>query len=155
MMVCFLAGLQACVKDNPTIIGENLNFKAVNLSANGNGQLSANSGGTVITSDINITVNIDGEITNINVVCKSNELPVQSGDEIEITFYPSCKEETEALISLPDGSSRRVTAASPTFRWYVPESFSEPKEIIGKSNYETESGDYIESGMIKLIPIIR
>lgn len=150
--ICLILGLQSC-DNKPTIESNNLDFKAVNLSASGNGQVDANGSGTVVTTTVNLTLIINGETTSVSVTCKSNELPVQVGDEIEITFYPSCPEETEAYISLPDGSNHKVTASAPSFKWTVPDNFIDGMEIIGTSRYETDDAEYKESGLIKLIAI--
>ena len=151
--LCLVFGLQSCDQAKPTIENSNLDFKAVNLSASGNSQVDANGSGTVITTTVNLTLTINGETTTVSVTCKSNELPVQVGDEIEITFYPSCPEESEAFISLPDGTNRKVTATSPSVIWTVPDNFTEGMEITGTSHYETDDAEYIESGLIRLIAI--
>lgn len=148
--ICLILGLQSCDSTKPTIESNNLDFKAVNLSASGNGQVDANGSGTVVTTTVNLTLTINGETTSVSVTCKSNELPVQVGDEIEITFYPSCPEESEAYISLPDGSTRKVTASSPSFKWTVPDNFFDGMEITGTSQYETDDTEYKESGLIIL-----
>lgn len=153
MMFCVMIGLQSCHKEKISIIGNSLDFKAVNLSASENGQVDANSTGTVITTTLNVSLTINGETTSISVTCKSNELPVRPGDEIELTFYPSCPEETEALISLPDGTNHKVTSTSPSFKWTVPNNFIDGLEITGTSHYETDDADYTETGLIRLIAI--
>lgn len=152
-LLCLMFGLQSCDSSKPIIESSNLDFKAVNLSASGNGQVNANGSGTVITTTVNLTLTINGETTTVSVTCKSNELPVKVGDEIEITFYPSCPEESEAFISLPDGSNRKVTDASPSFKWTVPDNFTDGMEIIGTSHYEIDDAEYKESGLIRLIAI--
>ena len=63
------------------------------------------------------------------------------------------KEETEAYISLPDGSTHKVTASAPSFKWTVPDNFIDGMEITGTSHYETDDAEYKESGLIKLIAI--
>lgn len=150
MMLCVMIGIQSCHKEKISIIGNYLDFKAVNLSASGNNQVDANGSGTVITTTLNLTLTINGEVTSISVTCKSNELPVQIGDEIELTFYPSCPEEKEACISLPDGSTRKVTTSSPSFKWTVPDNFTDGMEITGTSHYETDDAEYNVSGLIIL-----
>ena len=152
-ILCLMFGLQSCDSSKPIIESGNLDFKAVNLSASVNGQVDANGYGTVITTTVNLTLTINGETTTVSVTCKSNELPVQVGDEIEITFYPSCPEESEAFISLPDGTNRKVTATSPSFKWTVPDNFTDGMEITGTSHYETDDAKYKESGLIRLIAI--
>lgn len=140
--------------DNKTTIeSNNLDFKAVNLSASGNGQVAANGSGSVVITTMNINLTLNEEITSISVTCKSNELPVQVGDEIEITFYPSCPEENEAYISLPDGTNNKVTATYPSFKWIVPDNFTDGMEITGTSHYKTDDAEYNESGLIRLIAI--
>lgn len=152
-VICLMLGLQSCKPTKPTIESNNLDFKAINLSTSGNGQVAANGSGTVVTTTMNINLTINGETTSINITCKSNELPVQVGDEIEITFFPSCPEEKEAYISLPDGTNHKVTATFPSFKWIVPDNFTDGMEITGTSRYETEDAEYKESGLIRLIGI--
>lgn len=149
-LLSLVFGLQSCDSTKPTIEEDNLDFKAVNLSASGNGQVDANGSGTVVTTTVNLTLMINGETTSVSVTCKSNELPVQVGDEIELTFYPSCPEEKEAYLSLPDGSTRKVTASSPSFKWTVPDNSFDGMVITGTSHYETDDAKYKESGLIIL-----
>lgn len=145
-----LMGLSSCHDPMPTIYGNNLDFKAVNLSMESDGQVAANSSGILITTTVNVNLIINEMLTSVSVTSKSNELIVQAGDEIELTFYPSCPEETEALISMPDGSSHKVSLLSPSFKWIVPDNFTNGMEISGESHYETNAAEYMESGVIIL-----
>lgn len=143
-------GLSSCRDSKPTIYGNNLGFNAVNLSVESDSQVTANSSGSIITTTVNLNITINGVLTSISVTSKSNELLVQAGDAIELTFYPSCPEETEAFISMPDGSTHKVSMISPSFKWIVPDNFTDGMEIRGESHYETNDAEYIESGMIIL-----
>lgn len=151
-LFCVAIGLQSC-ESKPTVESYSLDFKAVNLSASGDGQIDANSSGAVITTTVNVNLTINGETTSVSITCKSNELPVRAGDEIALTFYPSCPEETEAYICLPDGSNQKVTATSPCFKWMVPDNFTDGMEITGTSRYETDDAVYKVTGLIKLIDL--
>lgn len=153
-MVMTIIGIQSCGNDDLiTVIGDNLYFKAVNLSVDGEGEVSAKSCGQVATISISIGVTVNGETTTQGFTSKSNELLVMPGNEIEITFYPSCVEETEATITLPDGSKRKVTASNPSFKWFVPENFTSEMEITGESRYKRKGSDCREMGRIILTPI--
>lgn len=143
-------GLSSCRDPKPAIYGNNLDFKAVNLSVGSDDQVKARSSGSIITMTVTVNITINGVLTTVSLTSKSNELPVQAGDEIELTFYPSCPEETEAFISMPDGSTHKVSMISPSFKWIVPDNFTDGMEIRGESHYETNDAEYIESGMIIL-----
>lgn len=62
-----MIGLQSCHKEKISIIGNYLDFKAVNLSASENDQIDANGSGTVITTTLNLTLTINGEATLIKI----------------------------------------------------------------------------------------
>lgn len=148
-----LIGLTSCKDPLITVYGSNLDFKAVNLRVESDGQVRANSSGAIITTTVTLNLTINGVLTSVSVISKSNELLVQAGDEIELTFYPSCPEETEAFISMPDGSNHKVSLTSPSFKWIVPDNFTDGMEITGTSRYETNEAEYIETGVIKLIAL--
>lgn len=163
MVLCIFILLQSCITPKPTIDLDNLEIRAANLSATGNGQREANNilKESSITTyvGVDLTVTFDKESANALSVSmltlKGNELLVKPGEEIELSFCPSCAEETEAMITLPDGSIRKVTASSPSFRWNVPEDITEPLEITGLSRYETKAAEYVKSGVIRLIPVVQ
>lgn len=148
-----LVGLSSCSDTKPLIYGNNLDFKAENLTMESDGPLVANSSGTIITTTVDVDLTINGAVTSVTVTSKSNELPVQVGDEIKLTFYPSCPEETEAFISMPDGSNHKVSLTSPSFKWIVPDNFTDGMEIIGESRYEKDGAEHIEVGAIRLIAL--
>lgn len=154
MTIAVLLGLQSCKKE-VNLLG-NLDFKAVNLNLkneDGN-NVSVNSSGVVSATIVtDIVLAIDGEDVTVNVRHKSNELPAKPGDSIEFTFLPSNAEQTEALFSLPDGSTRKLTVLSPTFSWTVPTDFTEPLDITGESHYNVEDENHYDIGTITVIPI--
>lgn len=115
--------LQGCKDKDPrvTLISNDMDFKAVNLTV-GDGSLVASSNQT-LRSSWSVEVTIGGKTTTVSGESARNELPVLSGDEIEITFDPASGNETHATISLPDGTSRVVTASQPSFKWTVPDDF--------------------------------
>jgi hypothetical protein len=67
-----------------------------------------------------------------------------------LTFYSSYPEEKEACISLPDGSTRKVTTSSSSFKRTVPDNFTDGMEITGTSHNETDDAEYNVSGLIIL-----
>lgn len=147
-----ILGLQSC-NDDPkiTINSNDFAFNAVNLTVD-DGKLTAN-GGTPVTVNWAVNVTVNGETTSVSGSSKSNELPVLEGDELEIQFSPTCQEQTEAYFALPDGTSRKLTATEPTFKWIVPQNFSPGMRINGESHYETNECIYNTTGVITLIAL--
>lgn len=152
MAIAMMLGLQSC-SDDPkiTISSNDFAFKAVNLSVD-NGKLTA-IGGTNITTNWTVNLIINGETTTISGTSKSDELPVRAGDEIEIQLNPICSEQTEGRITLPDGTSRTLTATPPSFKWTVPDDFTHGMEIKGESHYETDDMIYNLTGIITLVDL--
>lgn len=135
-----------------SITQKNLSFKAENISVDSKQKIIANSDTSVkVNWTIHYKVN-DEEIT-VNGSSVGNELPVMAGHEIEITFLPSCKEEEEALFTLPDGKVQKVTATSPSFKWTVPDNFTEGMKITAESHYQTADAKFTTTGFITLINI--
>ena len=132
-----------------------LTFKATNNSSKGEKTLSANSRDSLtIITETSITLDLpNGTSTFYSITRNGNVLPVIAGNEVEIEFTPSCIEETEAFLTLPDGKTQKVTASSPSFKWTVPDNFKSGMEIIGESSYETDDAKYKASGKIILISI--
>lgn len=75
--ICLILGLQSC-DNKPAIESNNLDFKAVNLSASGNGQVDANGSGMVVTTTVNLTITINGETTSVIVTCRVMSFPYKS-----------------------------------------------------------------------------
>ena len=130
-------------------------FKAINNNINSDGKAieakSPGAGGGEVNITLNLTVN--GQTTSTVTLTNTIQLPVVGGNEIEITFTPSCQEETEANFTLPDGKSQKVTAEFPSFKWIVPDNFKSGDQIIGQSEYETEKFLIKQHGEITLIAI--
>lgn len=153
-MVLTFIGIHSCNnEDLVTSIGNHLYFKAVNLSVDSNRENGAKSCGPVTTISVSISVTVNDETTTQGFTSKSNELLVMPGNEIEITFYPSCAEETEATISLPDGTKRKVKGTNPSFKWAIPDNFTSEMEITGESRYKRRGSECHETGKIILVPI--
>lgn len=153
VMIAVIAVIfQSCDTDDP-IIGKDLYFEAVNLSMDSNRENIAKSGNTVVSTTITISVTVNGETVSQSYSKTSNELFVLPGNEIEITFYPSCEEETEAVISLPDGTTQRVTTSKPSFTWIVPDDGSQGMKITGESHYERKGDKEFGTGSIILTTI--
>lgn len=148
-----ILGLQGCGHNDPkiTINSKDFDFEAVNLTVD-EGQLSAN-GGTPVTVNWSVNLTINGETTTVSGTSKSNELPVRAGDEIEILLNPSCPEQAEGHITLPDGTTRTLTASSPSFKWTVSDDFTPGIEIKGESHYETGDAIYNLTGVITLVEL--
>lgn len=146
--------LQGCNDKDPRVtkISADMDFKAVNLTV-GEGSLVASSNQT-LRSSWSVEVTIGGKTTTVSGESARNELPVLSGDEIEITFDPASGNETHATISLPDGTSRVVTASQPSFKWTVPDGFFPGMEIKGETAYELDDADYIKKGTIILVALM-
>lgn len=153
MAIAVMLGVQSCGHNDPkiTINSNDFNFKAVNLTVD-NGKLSA-AGGTVVTVNWTVNLTVNGESTTISGTSKSNELPVRACDEIEIQLNPSCPEQTEGHITLPDGTSRALTSTTPSFKWTVPSDFTPGMEIKGESHYETDDAIYNLTGVITLVSL--
>ncbi|MDE5886404.1 MAG: hypothetical protein K2H46_02330 [Muribaculaceae bacterium] len=144
--------LQGCPPDKPTFDSEIFNFKAVNLSVD-DGKLSAHSGSPFVTNTTVVNISVNGQPSTITVTSKSNELSVRRGDEVEIVFTPSTSDETEASFTLPDGSTKILTAIDHTFEWTVPDNFTSGMQIKGETHYETSSAIYHQTGVITLIEL--
>lgn len=152
--LCVVASFQSCIDEDPIIVvGYNLYFTAVNLSLDEEGQNKAKSVGPYITTTITLGITVNGETTSQSFSTTSNELLVLSDNEIEITFYPSCEEETEATLSLPDGTTHKITKSNPSFRWRVPNNINKSMEIRGESHYKRKGSECREAGLIILTPI--
>lgn len=151
MAIAMMLGLQGCDHDKATISTNNLTFNAINLTVD-KGQLSATAG-TPVTVNWTVNVTVNGETTTLTGTSKSDELPVMAGDEIEIQFTPSCPEQTEANFTLPDGTTHKATASSPSFKWTVPADFTPGMQIKDESHYETDEYKYNQTGAITLIEL--
>lgn len=44
-------------------------------------------------------------------------------------------DEFEAVLTLPDGTTRKVTKAEPSFKWTVPQTIKAGDHITGESTY--------------------
>lgn len=150
MAFAIMLGLQSC-GDNPklTVNSNDFDFKAINMTVD-NGKLTA-SGGTTITVNWTVNVTVNGQTTTVSDTKKSDELPVMTGDEVEILFTPSCPEQTEAYFTMPDGTTNKATTNSPSFKWTVPDNFSAGMQIKGETHYETDDCIYNRTGTITLI----
>lgn len=152
-VVAVVLGLSSCDGDKTTITRNDLSFTAVNL-IDGEKKLSATTGaGSIVTVNWTVDISVNGETTTFSGTKRSNELPVRPGDEIELTFQPSCPEETEVFFTLPDGAMLKATASTPSVKWTIPSNFTSGMEIKGESRYETEDYFYIKSGKIVLIAL--
>lgn len=152
MSFAIMLGLQSCGDDSKLTINSNdFDFKAVNLTVD-DGKLTA-TGGTTVTVNWTVNVTINGESTTVSGTKKSDELPVMAGDEVEIRFTPSCPEQTEAYFTMPDGTTHKATATTPSFKWTVPVNFSSGMQIKGETHYETDDYIYNRTGMITLIAL--
>lgn len=153
MVIAVMLGLQSCIEDPKiTVISDDFNFKAVNLTVRDGERNTAYSNVITVNCTIRIEKNsgISLESDSINV----NELPVMPGDEIEIQFIPSCPEQTEAYFTLPDGICHKATVNTPTFKWTVPNNFIPGMQINGESHYETDDCIYNGTGAITLMESI-
>lgn len=146
--------LQGCNDKDPnvTYISADIDFNAVNLTV-GDGSLVASSNQTKNYS-WSVEVTVGDKTTTVSGESAKNELPVRVGDEIEITFEPASGHETHATFSLPDGTSRVVTASQPSFKWTVPDDFFPGMEIKGETAYELDDADYIKKGTIILVALM-
>lgn len=155
MAFAILLGFQSCTGDDPkvTINTNSFDFKVVNLSVD-DGKLTA-TGGTTVTVNWTVNVTSNGETTTASGTKKSNELPVMEGNEIEIIFSPLSPEQTEAYITMPDGKTHKVSLENPSFKWIVPVIFTDGLEITGECRYETKTTKYVETGLVKLISLIK
>lgn len=151
-----MLGLTNCDPDpDPklTINSNNLNFKVTNLTV-GDGELTASGDMSFIeTVNWTVTETVNGVTTTVSGSCKSDELPVRAGDEVEIRFTPSCPEQTEALFTLPDGTTHKATASSPSFKWTVPADFTPGMKIEGNTQYDIDDVRYKKRGAITLIEL--
>ncbi|WP_288110300.1 hypothetical protein [Bacteroides acidifaciens] len=154
MMIVLAVGVLSCEDSKPKFVSNGLDFKAVNLSADSDNEIVAVTGkGVVVSSSWTIKVTSDGQTIIVDGQSKSDELPVEAGDEVEITFTPSEPEEKEAFFTMPDGTSRKVTADAPSFRWTVPADFTSGMKIEGESHYKTDDAVCTQRGEIYLVEI--
>ena len=154
MAFAIMLGLQSCEGDHKRTVNSNdFDFKAVNLTVN-NGKLTAD-GNISVTSTVNwtVSVTINGQTTTVGGSNKSDELPVMVGNEIEIQFTPSCQEQTEAYFTMPDGTVYKATVNAPTFKWIVPDNFTNGMQIKGETHYETNDCIYNRTGTITLLAL--
>lgn len=144
--------LQSCGEDpKPTIKSNDLSFTAVNTVSPK--ELHAQSSGAVVNLNWTVTVTINGVATTVTGTSKSDELPVMAGDVVDLTFQPSKPEEKQATFSMPDGTTKTVTAVSPTFSWTVPANFTPGMKISAANRFETDDTIYEQSGAITLVAI--
>ncbi len=138
---------------NVQITSKDLSFSAKNLTLSSTENIVANSIDATITVNWEITTNINGNETTIVVPAKKNELPVEAGNEIEITFKPGNMDERNVTYFLPDGTSKTVSADNPAFNWTVPDNFKPGMKIIGECKYKINETSYIVMGEISLIAV--
>lgn len=60
-----MVGLSSCHDSKPTIYGNNLNFKAINLSVESDGQVEANSSSSIITTTVAFNITINRVLTSV------------------------------------------------------------------------------------------
>lgn len=153
LLMGMMVMLQACpVPHKHTIEYNDFDFKASNLSA-GDGKLYATGEGQTHSENISFDFTVNGETTSLVYKKTSNELPVVAGDEVEISFTPSCPEQTEAYFTMPDGTTHKATTQEPTFKWTVPANFVDGMQIEGETHYETDDFIYTRTGVIYLVPL--
>ncbi len=153
-----LLAVQGCDKDKdeePGKISANggVYFKAVNLSPTLGTHLYASTTLTVFTVNWTVDVTVNGNTATVSGESMNDELPVMAGDEIEVVFVPACESETQASFQLPDGTSRTVTAANPSFRWTVPDDFTSGMKIEGRCEYEDNGTPIVKTDEITLISL--
>lgn len=140
--------LQACPPDpDPeiTITNNLLSFSATNLSDVNKTKVNSIDENTTFNWTINL--DIDGNKSSYSGTSKKNVLPVLAGNEIEVTFNPSA-DEFEATFTLPDGTTRKVTKAEPSFKWIVPQTIKTGDQITGESSYRKDNTENKNTGRI-------
>lgn len=153
MALAMMVGLGCSHSESPkvSIIAENFDFKVSNLSVD-DGKLFA-TGGTAVNVNWTVNIIINGQTSSVSISTKSDELPVRVGNEMEIGFTPACAEQTEAIFTLPDGTTRKLEVGEPALKWNVPENFMPGMEITGETTYETDDCIYKRTGTITLIAL--
>lgn len=150
LILCVFAGC----KDDDTfseIEIKDLEFTATNLSDRN--ATSANSLYENILLEWNVIFNINGENVSFTGVSKKNVLPVMAGNEIEVS-YTTQTDNFEITYTLPDGSTRVMTKAQPSFKWIVPQTIKTGDRINGEMKINKGGAIYKTTGQI-LFEVVR
>ncbi len=137
-LIVLMFGICGCEDgdDNPepaiTITNNLLSFSATNLSDEN--KTKVNSTDEKIMFNWTINLDIDGNKNSYSGTSKKNVLPVLAGNEIEVTFKPTTNQ-NETTFTLPDGTTRKVTKAEPSFKWTVPQTIKTGDQITGESTF--------------------
>lgn len=148
VLMALLCIVYGCGDDDsaPVLIeNKDLSFSAINLSDLGH--ITVRSTDEVYTSNWELNLDINGNKSSYSGTSKKNVLPVLVGNEIEVTFDPSV-DENDATFTLPDGTTRKVTRAEPSFKWTVPQTIKNGDQITGVSSYRKDNTEYKNRGRI-------
>lgn len=83
--------------------------------------------------------------SNRNILLSySNEFWIGRNNQVKFTFHPSCPEEKEVILYLPDGTTQTLTAENPDYTWATS---SDYYTFSGYNNYITMTSHYERDGM--------
>lgn len=145
VLIVLMFGVCGCEDDDQVIQTNDLSFSATNLSDLN--KTKVNSTDENITFNWAINLDINGNLYSYFGTSKKNVLPVLAGNEIEVTFNPSV-DEFEAVLTLPDGTTRKVTRTEPSFKWTIPLTIKTGDQIAGVSSYHKDKVEYKKTGRI-------
>lgn len=148
--------LQSCCEDDDCRLKvySAPKFTATNTDADGDKALTARDDkhGTE-TVNYTVSVTINGETQTFTGTYSSNELPVITGNEVEIvaTFDDNAAT-SYVCFMMPDGSRQTVSEEAPVCKWTVSDSFSSGDKIIAQ--WADKSGKIKHSDLSSSITLI-
>lgn len=161
LMMAFAAilcmSLQSCCDDctcpDNTKVYTAPSFTTTNVSASGEKSLTASDNKVVVNLNYKVTITINGEPTIFSGSCNSNELPVISGNEVEVkASFDENRATDNICFTMPDGSKRIVTKDNPSCIWIVPANFMSGDKITAQ--WADNSGKIQYANLLSTITLI-
>ncbi len=108
-------------------------FKATNVSVTADKSLTASDNKAVVILNYNVTITINGDPQTFSGTCRSSELPVIEGNEVEIVAsFDDDAATTNIRFTMPDGSKEIVSKTNPSCKWIVPTNFMAGDKIVAQ-----------------------
>lgn len=158
MIAIFGLSIQSCDPDpepeTPNIhVYTSPSFSAANISVTGDSVLKAKDSKIIISLNYTVTLTIDGVPQVFTGSCKSNELPVMAGNDVEISAdFDDNAASSYMCFTMPDGSKHIITKATPNFKWAVPSDFIPGAKIVAQ--WADNSGKILHESLSSYISLI-